>query len=178
MNKVINVGGGGIAVSGCVFWIALIVFIFVCLPAFASAPIVGPILESSADNAAAKRAKEQAEADRAEAARVQAEAAADSLRAYTDAGITAIETDRKHAHPLAWLEETLVEVLAILSIPLSLALLALAVVYYKDPETARRIVGALVTLRPKREQGPDGDYQDGPDGDYRDGPTPGEIVNL
>jgi hypothetical protein len=129
--------------SGCMFWIVAALVILLAV----ASPVVLPIVNSVEDNAAARRAKEQAERAEAEAARIQAEAQADVLRMYTEAGINAIETDRKHAHPLAWIAESLMSILIITSVLAALVLLTISVIWHQDPETGRRVADSLLKRR-------------------------------
>jgi hypothetical protein len=131
---------GGFFLSGCVFWIVAAIVIALVV----ASPVVLPIVNSVEDNAAARRAKEQADRAQAETARIQAEAQADVLRMYTEAGISAIETDRRHAHPLAWIAESLTSILIVLSVLSALVLLTISIIWYQDPETGQRIINSLL----------------------------------
>ena len=91
--------------NGCVFWIVAAFCAVLLLPGLASIPILTPILEASRDRAATEKAQAQAQADLAQAEVVESQALANSLDAYTKAGVNAIETDRRAAHPTTWLVE-------------------------------------------------------------------------
>lgn len=125
--------------GGCLFWIvAGLVFV-----AILASPVLLPVVNTAEDNAAARRAKQSAEQARAQAELEAAQAQADLLRMYTQAGVSAIEADRYRAHPEMWLAETLSRALLMISIPVCIAFIALAVIYWKNPEAGQRIIDRL-----------------------------------
>ena len=98
--------------SGCLFWIALICFLILIVPGACSVPIVSDVVEADRERAAADRAGAETMASLAEAEKIEADAAkviadanAYTVRRYTDAGVAAIETDRKEAHKMIWISE-------------------------------------------------------------------------
>ena len=98
--------------SGCLFWIALVCFLILIVPGACSVPIVSDVVEADRERAAADRAGAETMASLAEAEKIEADAAkvvadanAYTVRRYTDAGVAAIETDRKEAHKMIWLTE-------------------------------------------------------------------------
>ncbi len=93
--------------NGCVFWVFFGVFVLIVVAGLPSIPIVTPMLETSADKAATEKAQAQADVERAEAERIDAQSNADMVSAYTQAGVNAIETDRRAAHPVQGAFETL-----------------------------------------------------------------------
>lgn len=127
--------------GGCIFWALAGLALFILLPGLVSIPIVTPILEASRDKAATEKAQAQAQADLAQAEVVESQAVANALNAYTKAGVNAIETDRRAAHPTTWIIEIVISTLPWLGLCLALpcnmlALLATLALGYKYKRSA------------------------------------------
>lgn len=137
--------------SGCIFWMLVGLAAFVFLPGLVSIPIVAPILEAGRDRAATEKAQAQAQADLAQAGVIESQAVADTLDAYTKAGVNAIETDRRAAHPTTWLVEIVISALPWLGLCVALpcnmlamlATLALSYKYKKGADISPRNKGEV-----------------------------------
>jgi hypothetical protein len=113
--------------SGCVFWL-------VALAVVASVVFL-PVFGVVEDSVAARRAREEAgreqaraEREREERGRIQEEAQADMLRMYTEAGVNALVTDTRYAHPL----EIIFDLVRSLALPAAFALIVGGVLLYRD----------------------------------------------
>lgn len=118
--------------TGCIFWILAALALVFLLPGLVSIPFVTPILETSKDKAAAEKAQAQAQASLAQVEVIESQALANTLNAYTKAGVSAIETDRRTAHPSVWLAEMFFDMLPWLGLccvlPCNLTMLVAALV--------------------------------------------------
>lgn len=125
-------------------YLAILLIVPIIVAATCTAPAWTGIIGAIENNAAANEARAKAEENRASADLEEAQALADTVERYTTAGVKAINADLYTAHPWLFLVDAARLLAFICGGVVGLALLAFAVMFWRNSEHAMLTALALI----------------------------------